>query len=132
MFEKAFSPSYALWKMLVGQIDFVFLSLQILPMLVSSCLGIECQVMCQVKLCKLSELSGMSAGLGCPEQDTEFWPPDVSTFGVHLQPSQVLDSDTFFPLLGLLGTLKCHKCPHSVGDAECLHKIFSNIGALRA
>lgn len=54
--------------MLAGQIDFVFLSLQILSMLVFSCLGIGCQVMCQVKLCKLSELGGMSAGLCCPGQ----------------------------------------------------------------
>lgn len=55
--------------MLVGQIDFVLLSLQMLSMLVFCCLGIGCQVMSQVKLCKLSQLSGTSAGLCCPAQD---------------------------------------------------------------
>lgn len=36
--------------MLVGQIDFVFLTLQILSMLIFSCLRIDCQAMCQVQL----------------------------------------------------------------------------------
>lgn len=70
--------------MLVGQIDFVFLSLQILSMLIFSCLRIDSQAMCQVKLCKLSELSGTSVGCAVLHRTRNFGQQVCPGLGVHL------------------------------------------------
>lgn len=70
--------------MLVGQIDFVFLTLQILSMLIFSCLRIDCQAMCQVQLSKLSELNGTSVVCAVLRRTWNFGQQVCPGLGVHL------------------------------------------------
>lgn len=115
--------------MLVGQIDFAFLILQILSALVSRCLGTDCQVMRQLKLCKLPELSGgMRAGPGCAAQDTELWPPDVSRCGVHVPASPGAGQWHIPPCWDV----KVWQEPPFWGRSKRLHKICSDLASLRA